>query len=108
MKATLHARYIYSFYSFDELLGDGVFEDEIEVSQEKRFTLHQQEDASFIVSELKEDFMGKYVIVTYPNKDNVLVYQNDETELLYDEFYDAMGDSNHNVYEGSFSLTVSE
>ena len=108
MKAKLTVRYVYDFYSFDERLADGVFSDEIEVGEPKRFKLYQQEDSSFMLSELKNDFRGRYVVVTYPNKDNVLVYENDETELAYDEFYDAMGDNNHNVYEGTFALSVSD
>lgn len=106
MTYKLKIKYLYSFYCFDDLMDSDVIEDEIEITTEKRFVLHLQEDSSFIVSELKEDFKGKYVIVTYPNKDNVLVYENDETELLYDEFFDAMGDNDHNVYEGSFSLSA--
>ncbi len=105
MAYKLKIRYVYSFYNFDELLDCDVKEDEVSLdSSLKRFTLYTQEDSSFIVSEVKEDFKGKYVIVTYPNKDNVIVYENDETELAYDEFFDAMGGNNHNVYEGTFSL----
>ena len=107
MAYKLKIRYVYSFYSFDELLDIDAREDEVEIlSDSRRFTLHLQEDSSFIVSEVKEDFRGRYVIVCYPNKDNVLVYENDETELAYDEFFDAMGDNNHNVYEGTFSLVA--
>ena len=104
--ANLNIKYIYSYYCFDELLDTDVKEDTVEIGEEKRFTLHIQEDSSFIVSGLKEDHIGKFVIVTYPNKDNVLVYANDETELLYDEFFESMGNNNHNVYEGVFSLTI--
>lgn len=105
MNFKLKIRYVYMFYSFDEFLDSDTKDDEIEIGSEpKRFALYLQEDSSFIVSEVKEDFKGKYVVVTYPNKDNVLVYENAETELAYDEFFDAMGDNNHNVYEGTFSL----
>jgi hypothetical protein len=109
MKYKLKIRYVYTFYSFDEILDCDVKDEETDVSDSpRRFTLHLQEDSSFVLSELKEDFRGKYVIVTYPNKDNILVYENDETELAYDEFFDAMGDNNHNVYEGTFSLLKEE
>ena len=105
MAYKLKVKYVYSFYNFDELLDCDVKEDEVLLdAQSKRFTLYTQEDSSFVVSELKEDFKGKYVIVSYPNKDNVIVYENDETELAYDESFDAMGGNNHNVYEGIFSL----
>ena len=102
----LNLKYIYSYYCFDELLDSDVKEESIEIDEPKRFTLYLQEDSSFIVSELKEDHVGKFVIVTYPNKDNVLIYENDETELLYDEFFESMGNNNHNVYEGVFSLSL--
>ncbi|MBQ7332780.1 MAG: hypothetical protein IJW38_00345 [Clostridia bacterium] len=105
MTYKLKIRYVYSFYNFDELLDCDVKEDDVTVEPfAKRFTLYLQEDSTFIVSEVKEDFKGKYVIVSYPNKDNVIVYENDETELAYDEFFDAMGGNNHNVYEGTFAL----
>ena len=48
--------------------------------------------------------MGKYAVLTYPNKDNVIVREGEECELEYDEFFDAMGDNNHNVYEGTLTI----
>ena len=32
------------------------------------------------------------------------VYEGEEVELAYDEYFDAMGDDNHNVYEGTIAL----
>ena len=70
----------------------------------RRFTLEHQEDSTFILSELKEDYKSKYAVLTFPNKDNIIVRLGEECELEYDEFFDAMGDNNHNVYEGTITL----
>ena len=104
-KYKLHLRYLYTFYSFDEILDDEAIDEKHDIADSPiRITLHLQEDSSFIVSTVKEDHLGKYVILTYPNKDNLIVRENDEVELVYDEFFDAMGDNNHNVYEGTATL----
>ena len=100
----LKLRYVYTFYSFGELLGSDVREDSVEIGAVKRFTLFQQEDSSFAVSELCENSHGRYVVVTHPNKDKVVVYEGESTELVYDEYFDSMGDDNHNVYEGALTL----
>ena len=101
----LHLRYVYTFYSFNEILGEDVFDEFVELdSAPKRFTLHDQEDGSFTVSPVMEDFVGKYAVITFPGKDNIIVHEGDEVELAYDEYFDAMGDDNHNVYEGTVSL----
>ena len=106
-KYKLHLRYLYTFYRFDEILDDAPIDEMIEVTDSpKRFTLHLQEDSSFILSEVKSDFSGKYVILTFPNKDNLIVRENDEVELAYDEFFDSMGDNDHNVYEGTAELIL--
>lgn len=104
-KYKLHLRYLYTFYSFDEIMDDEAIDEKIEISDEPiRITLHLQEDSSFIVSSLHHDHMGNYIILTFPNKDNLIVREDDEVELVYDEFFDSMGDNNHNVYEGTASL----
>lgn len=105
MKFKLLSKYVYTFYNSGEIICDDVFDEEVEViNQPIRFKLHDQEDGSFILSELSEDFIGKFVIVTYPNKDVVKIHEGEECELAYDEYYSAMGDDNHNVYVGTFSL----
>ena len=104
MTYKLYFRYVYTFYSFDEILDTDAIEQKVTVGEEQRFTLHLQEDGSFIVSELGEDHLGKYVILTSPGKDNLKIHENEETELAYDEFFDSMGDNNHNVYEGTVVL----
>ena len=105
----LHLRYVYTFYNFGELLDVDAFDEKQDIlDTPHRFTLHQQEDATFTVSELKEDYMGKYVILTFPSKDNLVVHEGDEVELAYDEYYSAMGDDNHNVYEGTVTLVAEE
>ncbi len=101
----IHLRYVYTFYSFGEILEEDAFDEFVELKDSPcRFTLHDQEDGSFILSEIKEDYIGKFVTVTFPNKDNIIVRKNEESELAYDEYFDSMGDDNHNVYEGTISL----
>lgn len=100
----LHLRYIYTFYSFGDLIDSQVCEDVIEVDCNKRFTLYQEEDSSFILSELYENAGGVYVVVTHPNKDRVVVRAGETAELVYDEYFNSMGDDNHNVYEGALTL----
>ena len=101
----LHLKYVYTFYSFNEELAGDVIEQTVDIDTEKRFLLHQQEDSSFILSELRENHLGKYVILTYPNKDNLVIQEGQCQELVYDEYFDSMGDDNHNVYEGVITLS---
>lgn len=101
----LLSKYVYTFYNSGEIAYEDVFDESIDVSDSPiRFKLHDQEDGSFLLSELNEDSCGKFVIVTFPNKDVLIVRENESTELVYDEYYSAMGDDNHNVYIGTFSL----
>ena len=101
----LQLKYVYTFYSFDELLVEDAIEQNEKIADtDRRFTLHQQEDASFILSSLKQDFIGSFVTLTYPNKDSVVIHEGETVELCYDEFYMAMGDNNHNVYYGTAEL----
>lgn len=102
--ARLHFRYVYAFYSFGEMLADEIVDECIEVRAGDRFTLYQQEDGSFLVSDITTDNLGAYLILTFPNKDNIIVREGQECELVYDEYYSAMGDDNHNVYEGTVAL----
>ncbi len=101
----LHLRYVYTFYNNGEILLDDLFDEFVKVDNSpRRFTLHDQEDGSFVLSEVKTDYVGNYVIITFPNKDNLIVHENEAVELAYDEYYSAMGDDNHNVYVGSLTL----
>ena len=101
----LHLRYVYTFYSFNELLECDSFDEYVTLGDnDVRFTLHDQEDGSFVASRVTSDHIGKYAILTFPGKDNLVVHENDEVELAYDEYFDAMGDDNHNVYEGTVTL----
>ena len=105
MEYKLQLKYVYTFYSFDELLCEEAIEQNEEIhTTNRRFTLHQQEDASFILSPLKKNHIGNFVTLTYPNKDTVLIHEGETVELCYDEFYMAMGDNNHNVYYGTAEL----
>jgi hypothetical protein len=105
MKYKLLLKYVYTFYNSGEIIYEDIFDEAVDVSpHEIRFKLHDQEDGSFTLSEICEDYLGKYVVVTFPNKDVVIVHEGESCELAYDEYYSAMGDDNHNVYVGTFSL----
>ena len=104
MNYKLRLRYVYTYYNFDEIFDTDAIEQVIDIADEQRFTLHLQEDSSFIVSELKNNAFGNFVILTFPNKDNLIVKEGEEVEIAYDEFFDSMGNFNHNVYEGTATL----
>ena len=108
MSYRLYLRYVYTYYCFDEILDTDAIEQKIEIGNGCRFTLHLQEDSSFIVSAPAERGMSKFVVLTFPNKDNIVIKEGEEVELAYDEFFDSMGDNNHNVYEGTVSLICEE
>lgn len=104
-KYRLQLKYIYTFYNSGEIALEDVFDENEEIlDTPHRFTLHDQEDGSFIVSELLEDFKGSYVTLTFPNKDVVIIHENESAELEYDEYFSSFGDDNHNVYVGSLTL----
>lgn len=106
MKYSLNLKYVYTFYNCGEIAADGVFDEQTPIaSSPVRFKLHDQEDGSFILSEVQSDSYGNFVIVTFPGKDVVVVREGESTELVYDEYYSAMGDDNHNVYVGTFTLS---
>ena len=108
MNCKLYLRYLYTYYCFDEILDTDAIEQVIEVGDGCRFTLHLQEDSSFIISAPKSNAAGRYAVLTFPNKDNIVIKDGDEVELLYDEFFDSMGDNNHNVYEGTAQLVFED
>ena len=101
----LQLKYVYTFYNFGEVLIEDVFAQSVDVeSRDVRFTLHDQEDSSFILSAPKCDFLGSFVTVTFPNKDIIVIHEGETVELRYDEYFDSMGDDNHNVYQGTITL----
>ena len=104
MKYILLFRYVYTYYNFDEIFDTDAIEQKVEVGSGCRFTLHLQEDSTFIVSEPKAEPLGTFVVLTFPNKDNLIVKEGEEVEIAYDEFFDSMGNFNHNVYEGTVTL----
>ena len=104
MAYKFHFRYVYTYYSSDEIVDDAAIDESFEISTGTRFKLHQQEDSAFHVSGIGSDRIGKYAILTFPNKDSLVVHEGEECELAYDEFFDSMGDNNHNVYEGTVTL----
>lgn len=104
-KYKLNLKYVYTFYNNGEIEIEDVFDENEEIlNTPHRFTLHDQEDGSFILSELLSDFKGNYVTLTYPNKDILLIHENEAVELEYDEYFSSFGDDNHNVYVGSLTL----
>ena len=98
--------YVYSFISFGEELVTDVRSECFDTGT--RFKLNSQEDGSFTVSVPMRDNLGTYAILTFPNKDNIIVRSDRACELAYDEYYSAMGDNNHNVYEGTVRLSVED
>ncbi len=107
MQAYFHIRYIYTYYSFDEILDTGVYDERFPVAEGSRFTLHSQEDSSFLSSEVGMLPDGRRrAILTFPNKDRIVLAEGDEVELCYDEFFESMGGNNHNVYEGTVALEL--
>ncbi len=106
MKDFLHFRYVYSFYSDGELMIEDVIDERFEITGGCRFTIHDQEDGSFLISEIRDTVDGRMAVLTFPNKDNLCIYQGRVEELSYDEYYTVMGDDNHNVYVGTVSLEV--
>jgi len=98
--ATIKFKYVYEFYNFGELMLDDIIEEEFEVSAGDRFKLHQQEDGSFLVSSLS----ASQCVLTFPNKDNMVLTPGVAEELSYDEYYSEMGDDNHNVYIGTVTF----
>ncbi len=105
-KYILKFKYVYTFYSCGEELDGDVKEESFEVEAGTRFKLYQQEEETFLISSLGKDRIGRYIVLTLPNKENIVIHENDCAELAYEENYDAMGDSNSNVYEGTVELAV--
>ena len=104
MKRKLRLRYIYSFYSGDELCDTAPIDEEFEIERGMRFKLHLMEEGDILVSDVSSDFIGEFAVLTYPNKENLIVRKGEECEIYYDEEYDSMGDVNHNVYEGTVTI----
>jgi len=100
----LNFKYVYSFYSDGELMLEDVIEERFPITVGCRFTLHDQEDGSFLISDITADSLGELAILTFPNKDNLCLHLGASEELTYDEYYSAMGDDNHNVYLGTVTL----
>ena len=94
--------YVYSFISFGEELETAVRTEEFPIGG--RFRLDGQEDGSFTVGGIESDGTGNFAVLTFPNKDRLIVREGRCTELEYDEFFESMGDSNHNVYVGAVRL----
>ena len=104
-KYRLHLRYLYTFYNLGELVFSDCFDEYVELSEkETRFTLHDQENGSFTAGAVSKDHIGVSALLTFPGKEKILLHENDSAELIYDECYDAMGDENNNVYEGTVTL----
>ena len=101
----LQLSYVYTFYNFEDVIDSVVRSDSVKVGTlPQRFNLYLQEDSSILLSELRENANGKFVILTYPNKESVVISENAVFELVYDEYFNSMGDENHNVYEGAICL----
>ena len=107
-KYNLHLRYIYTFYSDNDILSDEVFDELIPITDTpSRFTLHLQEEGNFIISEIKQDYKGDFALLTMPNKESRIVRPDEDCELEYDES-DGVNEGDRNVYEGSVTLEEAE
>ena len=104
MSYKLHFRYVYTYYSFDEVMDVNAIDEVFEIAEGKRFKLHLQEDSTFLISGMGKDCKGPFAILTFPNKDSLVIHEGEECELAYDEFFDSMGNNDHNVYEGTVTL----
>ena len=104
MAFKLKLQYVYSFYSLDELVDITPVDEEIEIERGTRFQLHLMEEGSFHVVDVSRDYKAPFVTLADPAGDNFIVRAGEVTELSYEETYDSMGDTNHNVYEGTISL----
>lgn len=102
MNYTLHFHYVYTFYRFGEEEFCEAAAESFDLKSGDRFTLRHQTDGSFIFT-VGDD--GR-AILTFPNKDNILLFADEEQELAYDEFAEECGDPCHNVYEGTVSFSA--
>ncbi len=105
-KYILELKYVYSALRFGEEIDGGVLDERVAVGEGVRFKLYSQEDSSFTVGEIGNDSSGAFAILTYPNKDRVVLREDAPAELAYSEYYETFGDSNHNVYIGTVTLTL--
>ena len=105
-KYKLTFKYVYTFYSFDEEVDADVRSESFDLGEGDRFTLTDQEDSAFHITSVGCDQIGEYVVLTFPNKDSIVIHAGEVCEFAYDEFFDAMGDSNHNVYEGTVEMAL--
>ena len=103
-KRILKFKYVYTFYSLDEEMGGDVRVEEFEVFAGCRFKLAEQENSTFLITSVGADNVGEYVVLTYPNKDNMVIHLGEVSEFVYGETYEAMGDVCHNIYEGTVEL----
>lgn len=102
MNYTLHFHYVYTFYRFGEEEFSEAVSEEFSLKSTDRFTLRHQTDGCFLITAKNE----KSIILTFPNKDNLVLTAGEEYELAYDEFCEECGDPCHNVCEGTVSLTA--
>ncbi len=108
MNYYLHFRYVYWFYSDGEVMAEDVIDERVSIATGCRFLLRDQEDGSFLISDISRDSVGEFAVLTFPNKDNLCIHLGETVEFAYDEYYSAMGDDNHNVYVGTVTLEVEE
>ena len=103
-KYTLKFNYVYTYFSDGEEVDGAVKEETFSVSRGSRIKLYQMEDATFNISEVGVDKVGRYVVLTYHDKESVVLHEGVVEELSFEEEYDSMGEPCHNLYEGSVEL----
>lgn len=107
-KYTLKFNYVYTYFSDGEEIDGAVKEEIFSVTRGSRIRLYQMEDATFYIGECGRDGIGRYVVLTYHDKESVVLHEGAVEELSFEEKYHTMGEVCHNLYEGSVELLCEE
>ena len=103
-KYTLKFNYVYTYFSEGEEVDGAVKEEIFSVARGSRIRLYQMEDASFHIAEVGRDNIGRYIVLTYHDKESAVLHEGAVEELSFEEKYHSMGEVCHNLYEGSVEL----
>ena len=82
-----HFRYVYTYFHFDDILNEGAYDETFDAAAGNRFTLTHQEDGSFLVGGVGHDAGGEYAILTFPNKDNLLIHSRKFFKMIFQYFF---------------------
>ena len=104
----LKFNYVYTYFSEGEEVDGAVKEEIFSVARGSRIRLYQMEDASFHIAEVGRDNIGRYIVLTYHDKESAVLHEGAVEELSFEEKYHSMGEVCHNLYEGTVELLVEE